>query len=132
MKELKEHGSPASITGLVDACLNLPAHAEPSSQGWRVARRAEATRAGPARAFAASLEAVPNVVAGRMSSVGMTHALRALSCFRAASSRDVAELSRLLRGTANPWVGGVGLTALAASALQGLAALASNEVATSL
>merc|ERR1719453_188998 len=48
-----------------------------------------------------------------MTGVGMTYALRALSRFRAASSADIKELIRLLRGTANPYVAGVCLTTLA-------------------
>merc|ERR1719231_136441 len=133
LEELKAHGHPKTINDLVNVCLSFPADAEPSSEGWRVERRATPTRPvhhfwrrcgetrnpSPMTSFASSLEEVPNALTG-MSALGMTHALRALSRFRAASSHDVEELIQLVRGSSNPWVGGVGLTALASSNDRGL------------
>ena len=142
IEELEAHGHPATIRGLVDVCSSLPVDAEPSSQGWRESRpvmtarplRAweAAHRVAPARpvmtvrrlavartalsgaSFESSLEEVPNVLTG-LSATSMTHALRALSRFRASSPQDVSEVVRLIRGTSNPWVGGVALTVLASS-----------------
>jgi len=112
LDELTAHGHPATIRELANVCLSIPADAEPSGQGWRVAARRYMRRL--ATSFDVSLEEVPNSCSG-LSAVGMTHALRALSRFRAASSQDVGELVRLITSSSNPWVGGVGLTALASS-----------------
>lgn len=132
LEELKAHGHPKTVHDLVQVCLRLPADAEPSSEGWRVCRRdvsrqthhfwarvKSGTQIGRS-CFTSSLEEVPNKLAG-MSAVGMTHALRALSRFRAASSQDVCELLRLVDASLNQWVVGVALTALASSNDRGLA-----------
>ena len=141
LEELEDFGSPTCIKQLVDVCLSLPSDAEPSLAEWcraprpprtlprtlprtsprtsprtfsgNVYRRGINNASSSAQLFAASLEETPYSLEGTMSGVGMTHSLRALSRFRAASLADIKELIRLVRSATNPYVAGVGLTTLA-------------------
>ena len=148
LEELDACGHPTTLEELIEVCVSLPKNAEPSSEGWRATAAPAATRFGHWRVAprkrercwyaaletsnrVAELEAVPSSLSGQMSAAGVTQALRALSRFRAASSRDVGHLVRLVDGSPNPWVVGVGMIALASSE-KGLRLLVEPSVKSSL